>query len=129
MTNQRVSEDGTPHNNTVCITSLTRFSALGMPAYLRDVKVAWKAQTRTHPFQLRPLNGAVFQTEPYLIQGPRVLAETTVGGLRRLQLLVEVCGQLNRKPARERGLPATQLPCIAMFLILAALNEGGVDLD
>ena len=71
----------------------------------------------------------MFQAQSDLVERPRVLAETTVGGLRRLQLLVKVCGQLNRKPARQCGLPANQLPCIAGFAILAALNKRGVNLD
>ena len=71
----------------------------------------------------------MFQPQADLIQCACVLAETVVRGPGGFQLPLHVAGALNFKSAWQRGLPANQLPCIAMFPILAALNERGVHLD
>jgi hypothetical protein len=48
----------------------------------------------------------VFQKQPDLIHRARVLAETMMCGLGRLHLLLKIDRQMNRKAARQRGLPA-----------------------
>jgi hypothetical protein len=52
-----------------------------------------------------------------------------VGGPGPLQLLLQIGGQLNLEAARQPSFPANQLPYAAVIAILAALNEGAVDLD
>src|SRR3974390_2313992 len=99
------------------------------PADLGDIKIAGKPQLGTHPFQLRSLDGPVFQAQPDLIQGPRVLAEAVMSGSGRLDLVLEIGWQRDLQPAWQCGLPSDEFPFSPAFAVFAAQHERSCDLD
>src|SRR5664280_1495251 len=99
------------------------------PADLGDIKVTGNMQLGTHSLQLRSLDRPMFQAQPDLIQSPRILAETMIGGFGRFDLQLEIRWQFDLQPARQRSFPGHELPLPAPFAEFALLYERALDLD
>src|SRR5208283_2172657 len=99
------------------------------PTDLGDIKVARNTQFRTHSLQLGSFDRPMLQAQPDLIQGPRILAEAMIGNFGRLQLQMEIGGQFDLQPARQRSFPGDEIPLLTTFAVLAALYERALDLD
>src|SRR5271166_1877760 len=71
----------------------------------------------------------MFQAQPDLIQGPRVLTKAVVSGTGSVQLPLQIGRHSDLQPARQCGFPVNEVPSLTTFAVLAASYERALDFD
>src|SRR6266496_5098790 len=80
------------------------------PTDLSNVEFARDTQFGAHSLQFFSLQRFVLQAQPNLVQSTRVLAKSAIHIPCSLDVLLELCREPDRKPARQCSLPIDEFP-------------------